>query len=112
MLTSSRVAQKAISRPAADPAAASRNDSVSNCRTMRRRAPPTARRIAISLARAVPRASSMLAIFRHAMTSTTPDTAIRSAEATASPVSVCGEVLVDIRGSSLTSSVWSLFSAG
>ena len=44
----------------------------------------------------------MLAMLRQAISSTTPASAISSADPTASPVSLCGDVLVDIRGSWLT----------
>jgi hypothetical protein len=54
----------------------------------------------------------MLAMFRHAMNSTTPASAISAAPATPSPVSVVGDVLVDMRGSGLIVRTWFLFSAG
>src|SRR5437764_1370843 len=49
---------------------ASKKPSQSNCLTIRHRDAPTARRTAISLERAVPRASNMLARFRQAMSNT------------------------------------------
>ena len=54
----------------------------------------------------------MFAMFRHAMSSTTADKPMRSAVAAANGPSVCGWVLVDMRGSRFTVSAWSLFSAG
>ena len=109
---SAPVAHDASSRPPAAPASASRSPSVSSCRTIRPRPPPTARRIAISLRRAAPRASSMFAMFRHAMSSTTPESAIRNAAAPAGPASDEGDVLVPSRGRGFTVSSCSLFSAG
>ena len=102
----------ASSRPPAAPASASSSPSVSSCRTIRARPPPTASRIAISLRRADPRASSMFAMLRHAISSTTPDSPIRNAAAPAGPASDDGDVLVPSRGSGLTVSSWFLFSAG
>ena len=102
----------ASSMPPAAPASARINPSVSSWRTMRARPPPTASRIAISFRRAEPRASSMLAMFRHAISSTTADTAISIAPPTAGPVSEDGEVLVPRRGNGFTVRSWSLFSAG
>jgi hypothetical protein len=49
-----------------------------------------ASRIAISFVRAVPRASSMFAMSRHAMRSTPPDNGINTADSIAGPVSSCG----------------------
>ena len=57
--------------PPTPPSTASAKPSVRSWRTIRQRLPPSARRIAISLRRAVPRASSMLARLRHATKSTT-----------------------------------------
>ena len=51
--------------------------SVRNCRSSRPRPAPIARRRAISWRRAVPRTSSRLATFAHAISSTTPTTDIR-----------------------------------
>ena len=59
-------------RPPKPPARASKRPSLSNCRTMRQRDAPSARRSAISFARAVPRASSMFARLRLAMSRTAP----------------------------------------
>ena len=109
---SAPVAHDASSSPPAAPASASSSPSVSSCRTIRPRPPPTASRIAISLRRAAPRASSMLAMFRQAMSSTTPESAISAAAAPAGPASEDGDVLVPSRGSGFTVSSCSLFSAG
>ena len=58
--------------PTAPPAIASSDPSHNNCRTIRQRDAPIAIRIAISLERDVPRASSMFARFRLAMSRTAP----------------------------------------
>ena len=88
--TSSLVAQNASTRPAVPPRTDSNRPSVSSCRITRTREPPIARRTANSFRRIEPRASSMLARFMDAMTSTTPDMASSSVEATASSESSCG----------------------
>jgi hypothetical protein len=109
---SAPVAHDDSSSPPAAPASASSRPSVSSCRTIRPRPPPTASLIAISLRRADPRASSMLAMFNDAISRTTPDRPIRSADIAAGPESVEGDVLVLSLGSGLTVSSCSLFSAG
>ena len=60
----------ATTRPAAPPSSESRHDSPSSWRTSRARPAPIESRTAISPARAADRASSRLAMFAHAMTST------------------------------------------
>jgi hypothetical protein len=57
--------------PPAPPSSARTRPSLRSWRTMRPRLPPSARRIAISFRRAVPRASSMFARLRQATRSTT-----------------------------------------
>ena len=64
--------QMLTASPANPPATARRRPSQSNCRTIRQRDAPRARRTAISLARAVPRARSMLARLRLAMSRDAP----------------------------------------
>ena len=54
------------------PKSESTKPSVRSCLTIRPRLPPSARRIAISFRRAVPRASNMLARFKQATSKTTP----------------------------------------
>ena len=54
----------------------------------------------------------MFAIFRQAISSTTPESAISSAAAPAGPASDEGDVLVPSRGSGFTVRSWFLFSAG
>ena len=58
--------------PSTPPIAARTRLSVMNCRTIRPRLAPTARRTATSRCRAVPRASSRLATFAHTISSTAP----------------------------------------
>ncbi len=67
---SARTPTNAIPSPAAALAADSSTLSVSSCRTSRARLAPTARRMAISRLRTVPRANSRLAMFTHAINST------------------------------------------
>ena len=64
--------QELRTRPTAPPKIASRKPSQSNCLTIRQRDAPTARRTAISFERDVPRARSILARFRQAMSKTAP----------------------------------------
>ncbi len=64
---------------------------------MRERLPPSASRIAISLRRAVPRASNMLARLRHATTNTTMAMPRSSGAILSNPPSPCGLVLVEER---------------
>ena len=68
--------------------------SHSNCRTMRQREAPSARRSAISLFRAVPRASSMFARFKLAMSNTAPAIAMSSVPMSVTGPSSSGEVLI------------------
>ena len=56
----------------APPQTASRNPSHKSCLTICQRDAPTARRTAISFEREVPRASSMFARFKHAISKTAP----------------------------------------
>ena len=72
------IVQRATSRPAAPPSTASRHDSTSSCEMSCSRLAPSDSRIAISLARAAARASSRLAMFAHAMISTSAVTPSRS----------------------------------
>ncbi len=76
------MAQNEKTNPTKAPASASVRLSVSSCLTMRAGRPPSARRTAISRRRAAPRASIMLAMFRHAISSTIADMPISSAAAT------------------------------
>ena len=69
------MAQRATSRPAAPPIRANKTLSVSSCLTIFPRPAPIASRTAISLRRATPRASSVLATFVQAISKTTPTTA-------------------------------------
>ena len=98
--------------PAPPPASASTKPSVSNCRTICRRLPPTARRIAISLRRAMPWASCMLARFRQAMISTTADMPSSIGASMAMSLSFCGFVLMESRGTGAVVKVWSFCSTG
>ena len=66
--------QRATSRPAAPPSAASRHDSVSSCATSCQRLAPIASRTLHSRRRAGARASSRFAMFAQAMSSTNPVT--------------------------------------
>ena len=72
------VTQYATSKPAPLPSAARIVLSVNNCRTMRKRLAPTARRTAISLRRAEARTRSRLATFAQAINKTNPATPIKS----------------------------------
>ena len=67
-----RIAAAARPTPSAPPTSASSTLSVSNCRTMVRPDAPSARRIASSRWRAVPRARSRLATLAQAISSTNP----------------------------------------
>ena len=79
---------------------------------MRARLPPSARRIAISFRRDVPRASSMFARFKQATSKTTPAMPVRSAPmATIGPVSP-GLVLVSNARSGAVMNVWFFCSTG
>jgi hypothetical protein len=93
-VANSRVIHDPNASPSAAPANASTALSVSNCRTMRARPPPSARRTAISFFRAVARASSMFAMLRQAMSSTPPDSGISTADIAAGPESVDGDELM------------------
>ena len=73
-----RSVQCATSSPASPPNAASSSDSISSCPIRRARPAPSDRRMAISLARAADRASSRLAMFAQAISSTNPVTLRRS----------------------------------
>ena len=70
--TSARTPHQASSSPNAPPRAASVTLSVSIWRISRARVAPTAARMAISRSRTVARASSRLATFTHAISSTKP----------------------------------------
>ena len=83
--------------PPTPPRRASSNPSVNNCRTMRHRLPPSARRKAISLRRAVPRASNMLARFKHATNKTTAAIPIKSGAIAATSLSSGGSSLMEKR---------------
>ena len=83
--------------PPAPPSTASAKPSLRSCRTMRQRLPPSARRIAISLRRAVPRASSMLARLRHATSNTTTAIPISNGAMTFIPLSAVGLLLIELR---------------
>ena len=63
---------RATTRPAMPPSTASTHDSVSSCTSRWRRLAPSDSRMAISVARPAPRASSRLAMFAQAMSSTMP----------------------------------------
>ncbi len=72
---SNRETAKPIARPPAPPTAANTTLSVSSCRTMAPRLPPSAMRVAISGLRATPRATSRPAMFTQPISSTTPTAA-------------------------------------
>ena len=99
--SSSPIVHQPRSKPPAAPASASTRLSVSSWRTMRPRPPPSATRIA-TRRRAVPRASSMFAMFRHAMRSTAPDSGMIVAEKIAGPTSLWGVELMLTRDSGCT----------
>src|SRR5207247_799290 len=69
-LTIMRRPQRASIRPPTPPAPARSTLSTTNCRINLRRPAPSAARMAISLCRVVPRASSMLATFAPTISST------------------------------------------
>ena len=69
---------RAPTRPRAPPIEARSSDSVSTCRTMRRRPAPSETRTAISCWRAAPRASSRPPMLAHASSSRMPTIAISS----------------------------------
>src|SRR5262249_37284603 len=71
--------QPARGTPTAAPSAAMTNAAVRSWRTSRPRLAPTARRMPISRCRPEARASSMLATFAHAISSTSPTTTISPA---------------------------------
>ena len=110
--TSRFTPQYASSSPNAPPSSDRISPSVSSWRTMRPRPPPSARRIAISLRRAVPRASIMLARFRHDTTSTMAAIAISRPNVLPNSSSVCGLVEIETRESLAAVRSWFLFSAG
>ena len=98
--------------PPTPPSRASTNPSLRSCRTIRQRLAPSARRSAISFRRAVARASSMFARFRHATNKTT--TAIPSSKGAMalSPVSADGLLLTEFRGTGPVRNTWSFCSTG
>ncbi len=77
---------------------------------MRIRPPPSARRIANSLRRARPRASSIDARFRHTVRSTAPVMPIITAPSVASTPSFMGDVLVPNFGSGPSDKTWCSYS--
>ena len=79
--------------PTTPPHTASNKPSASNCLTIRQRDAPSARRRAISLARAVPRASNILARFKHAMSRTAPAIAVSNVPISVTGPSSSGDVL-------------------
>ena len=79
--------------PTAPPETASKSPSQNNCRTIRQRDAPSARRSAISFARVVPRASNILARFKHAISKTAPAIAISSVPIKVIGPSSSGDVL-------------------
>ena len=81
-------------RPNAPPTMARRRPSHKSCRMMRQRLAPRARRKAISLARAVPRARSMFARFKLAMSNTAAAMPMRRAPITVTGPSSEGVVLM------------------
>ena len=95
----SRVAHQATNVASTPPTSDSAKPSVSSWRTTRRRLPPSASRIANSLRRELPRASSMLARFSDATRRTRPDIEKSRIARTPSSLSVCGLVLTDMRAS-------------
>ena len=80
-------------RPMTPPQTASKNPSHNNCLTICQRDAPTARRIAISLERDVPRASNMFARFKQAMSRTAPAIAMSNVAISVSGPSFSGCVL-------------------
>ena len=68
--------------------------------------------MAISVARAAPRASSMLARLRHAINSTIAAIPISSAEAPTKIVSFVGRVDIDSRDRGASTTVWSRLTSG
>ena len=83
--------------PPTPPSKASSNPSVSNCRTIRHRLPPSARRSAISFRRAVPRASNILARLRHATNRTMAAIPISNGAIAATSLSSGGSSLIEKR---------------
>ena len=86
--------QTLMTSPTKPPQIASSKPSQSNWRTIRQRDAPTARRSAISFERAVPRASSMFARFKLAISRTAPAIPISSAPIRVTGPSSSGEVLI------------------
>ena len=91
--TSNVVIRRAIARPAAPPRRKSSIDSTSICRISRPRPAPIARRTAISLRRALARASNTPATFAHAIASTSPTSPMSTARnaATGAPLPGIGD---------------------
>ena len=78
----------------------------------RKRVPPSASRMAISLRRLVPRASSMFARFKQATRRTTPAMPASSPPIVATGPASSGSVLVAKRKSGAVMKVWSFCSTG
>ena len=89
--------QSPRTRPPAPPSNARTKPSVRSWRMIRQRLPPRARRIAISLRRAVARASSMLARLRHATSNTTTAIPSSNGAMTSIPLSAPGLLLTELR---------------
>jgi hypothetical protein len=98
--------------PAAPPRSASSNPSVRSCRTTRHRLLPSARRMAISLRRAVPRASSMFARFRQATSNTTAAIPINIGAIASNELSSGGLSLIENRETGRAMNVCSFRSTG
>ncbi len=99
------MAQLPNQRPPAPPKSESSSPSVSSCRTKRPRLAPSDKRIATSRRRAAPRAKSMFARFRQAMSSTAPDMPMSTMLIADESWSFVGLVLIAVRDSFPSSSV-------
>ncbi len=95
---SAEAVHQVASRPNAAPMPASISPSTTSCWMICRRPPPSAWRTAISFRRAAPRASSRLARFRQATTSTSPAISVSSPATAVNGPSPCGRELTDMRG--------------
>ena len=98
--------------PPTPPRRASTKPSVRSWRTMRERLPPSARRMAISFRRAVPRANSMFAKFRHATNNTTMAMPSKSGTICVASLSFAGPVSTDVRETGVVTNVWFFCSTG
>src|SRR5207245_6228236 len=98
--------------PPTPPSSASTKPSLRSWRMIRQRLPPSARRIAISFRRAVPRASNMFARLRQATRRTTTAIPSNNGAIDFTPLAAAGFVLTAIRDTGAVMNVWFFCSTG